>query len=252
LLDTADRTVCVSKTILQRYLELGGTSERARVIYSGIRPAPWKRESHQTRKELNLPDGVPIVTFAGRVDSNKRPHLFLKAAEQVHALLPQAQFVLAGTSFPCHADYSEWFAAELSRSTVKENFHLAGFRFDIGTLFANSSAFVFTSRREGFPRAVVEAMLQGVPVIATRCAAIEEYMRDGFNGYLVGGNTEEEEINGLAARMLLVLNQGVPTDLRQNAIQAASAFTIQSHVRQIEGLYAELISKSGDTRCALA
>lgn len=252
LLDAADRTVCVSNTVLRQYLKLGGSPDRSTAIYSGIRREPWTSANHDIRRELGISEAAQIVSFVGRIDANKRPHLFLRAAERVSARLPGTHFVLAGGSFACHSDYARRFEGELGASTIGCNFHQLGFRFDIGDLLAASAAFVFTSKREGFPRAVIEAMLHGVPVAATRCEAIDEYLQDGSNGYVIHESDETGEVERLASRLLQILDHDIPSDLRKRAAETASHFTVEANVEQMQKLYGELMAPQEETICALA
>ena len=241
MLDVADRTVCVSNAILKRYVALGGDARNAVAIHSGIRREPWESGCEDFRNELMIPPGSSIVSFVGRIDPNKRPHLFLRAAQRIHTVLPDVHFVLAGSSFAGHLEYRRRFDDEFMASGMASHFHRLSFRCDVGRLLAASSALAFTSRHEGFPRAVIEAMLHGVPVVATRCEALEEYMEDGHNGYLVDAETEEAAVERLAERILNVLQNGVPNDLQRNASQTASGFGVEAHVESMEALYSDLL-----------
>ena len=252
MLDLADRTVCVSKTVLQRYLELGGCAERAISIYSGIRSQPWRGGMTDVRNELNIPPGASIVAFVGRVDPNKRPHVFLKVAERLSELMPDIHYVVAGGSFAEHSEYARFFTTELSRAALNGRFHRIGFRFDISSLLAESAALVFTSRHEGFPRVVIEAMLHRVPVVAASCQALDECIQDGVNGYLVREKSEEAEIEALTDRLVQVLRQGVPNNIRENAARTASRFSVGAHVQKMEALYEELLAERKEPACVSA
>jgi L-malate glycosyltransferase len=68
--------------------------DRIRVIYNGVAPSPPKSEPALTRKELGLPDEVPVVGIVANLRQVKRIDLFLKVA----AALPQSQvyFLIVG------------------------------------------------------------------------------------------------------------------------------------------------------------
>ena len=138
MLDAADRTVFVSNAMLRRYLELGGTATNAVTIHSGIRSEPWESGNQKIQEELRIPVDSPIISFVGRIDPNKRPHLFLKAAQRIHSALPNVHFVLAGSSFDSHLGYARQFDDEFLASGLVSHFHMLGFRFDVGRLLAVS------------------------------------------------------------------------------------------------------------------
>lgn len=60
-----------------------------------------------------------------------------------------------------------------------------GLRRDVASLLAESHIFVLTSRWEGFPRSVLEAMRAGLPVIASAVGGMPEAVEEGETGYLV-------------------------------------------------------------------
>ncbi len=178
--------------------------------------------------------------------------MFLKVAERLSELMPDPHFVVAGGSFAEHSEYERCFTKELSRAALNGRFHRIGFRFDISTLLAESAALVFTSRHEGFPRVVIEAMLHKIPVVAASCEALGECIQDGINGYLVRETSEEAEIGALTDRLVQVLRQGVPNNFRENAARTASRFTVGAHVQSMEELYEELLAARKEPACASA
>ncbi len=62
--------------------------------------------------------------------------------------------------------------------------HFVGVREDVEALLAESSLFVLSTRREGFPISILEAMRAGLPVVAADCGGIGEAVADGETGLL--------------------------------------------------------------------
>jgi glycosyltransferase involved in cell wall biosynthesis len=71
------------------------------------------------------------------------------------------------------------------------NVHFAGMVADIEGLWAQHHALLLSSRFEGLPLALVEAMLCGRPCIATDVGGNAELIRDGLNGFLAKAPTVE-------------------------------------------------------------
>ncbi len=109
--------------------------------------------------ELGVPEGSATVLAVGELISRKR----LDTAIRALAAMPSgdAHLVLAGEG-PRQSDLS-LLASQLG---VSDRVHFAGFRFDVPVLLSGADLLVLPSLHEGLPRAVLEAMVAGVPVVA--------------------------------------------------------------------------------------
>ena len=121
------------------------------------------------------------ISYVGRISPEKGVNNLLNAASR-H---PRINFQAAG-------GYDK--APELV-DKAPQNFHFLGhLPYDtVGTFIAKSRAIVLCSIwYEGFPMILVEAMLRGRPVIASRLGGISEVVDDGVTGLLFeAGNTED-------------------------------------------------------------
>jgi glycosyltransferase involved in cell wall biosynthesis len=61
----------------------------------------------------------------------------------------------------------------------------SGMRRDVASILAVSDIFVLASRYEGLPLAIIEAMMAGLPVVATRVGGVAELVEDGVTGLIV-------------------------------------------------------------------
>jgi glycosyltransferase involved in cell wall biosynthesis len=126
-------------------------------------------------------------------------------------------------------------AAELG---VDGRFVLAGWSDDPAGWLRSFDVLALPSRTEGLPLAAVEAMLAGVPVVATAVGSVPEAVRDGETGLLV----PPEDPHALAAALRRVLEDG---ELRRRLVEAGRAlaeerFTPAAAARAYEELYASL------------
>ena len=77
--------------------------------------------------------------------------------------------------------------------------HLVGFDTNPYKWVKGADCYVLSSRTEGLPNSLIEAMHIGVPVVATRCIPIiERIVADGYNGYL----TDVDDIASMEEAML--------------------------------------------------
>ena len=115
------------------------------------------------------------VTFVGRLSPEKNPDLLLDAVNG----LQDVTLIMAGDG-PMRADIE---AAAIRRG-VRVEFLGKIPHADLPALLRRSTAFVLPSAYEGNPKALLEAMACGVPVIGTRVRGIREVIVDGENGLL--------------------------------------------------------------------
>ena len=112
---------------------------------------------------------------------------------------------------------------------------------DIPTLLAAAEVSVLSSRHEGLPRAVVESLAAGVPVVATNVDGTAEVLSDGVNGVL----TEPGNVTAMAAGVCsLLADSGLRQRLADAARKGLEEFDIDLMVRQQEELYTCLLGHS--------
>ena len=92
--------------------------------------------------------------------------MFLAAAARVDAAVPRARFLIVGDGERRQALEQLVDALGLRPATL-----FLGWRADLDRLYADLDVVVLTSRNEGSPVALIEAMAAGVPVVSTESAA---------------------------------------------------------------------------------
>jgi glycosyltransferase involved in cell wall biosynthesis len=167
--------ICVSdldrKTALRKRV---GRPDQIVVVHSGIAPFAPFGGSPAERQPL---DGACGVLMVSRLDPQKDPVTLLDAWGMVagpHRLL------LAGDG-PLRPALEEM----VSRRGLAGRVQLLGARTDVPTLLRAADVFVLSSRSEGLPLAIIEAMTAGLPVVATGVGGVPEAVVHGETGLLV-------------------------------------------------------------------
>lgn len=80
----------------------------------------------------------------------------------------------------------------VDRLNLNNQIHFLGFRKDIPMLLKISDLAITSSKQEGLPVNVMEAICCGLPVVATACRGNRDLIKDGKNGYVVGINDKKE------------------------------------------------------------
>ena len=234
-----DHFIAVSKQNLERGLELGlYEPNRVSLIRSGIELGRFGEQcdTAAVRQRLGVPEDVPLVTQVGNFKPQKAPLDFVRMAAEVATTVPDARFVMVGEG------RMRPRAEELARRLgLADRIVFCGWWDDIPGLLAATQVSVLCSRHEGLPRAVVESLAAGVPVVATAVNGTPEVVRDGVNGFLVPAG----DVSGLTGRVLTLLSN---SELRERMAAAAPTgldeYDIDEMVRQQEDLYRCLLGRN--------
>lgn len=130
--------------------------------------------------ELNIPEGSHIALCVAEMIPRKNHLQLLAAWRIVTREVPNAHLLLAG-----NGELRSRLESLVSKTGLSGSVHFLGYRSDIPNLVAKSHVVVLTSRHEGLPRCVMEAMAAGKPVVATDVRGSRDLIRDGVNGLLV-------------------------------------------------------------------
>lgn len=141
-------------------------------------------------------DDVVFVETA-TVQQRKAQDVAIRAFSIVKKDIPHASLYFVGKYDENSAYYQELqkLIAELN---LKEHIHFIGYDKNPFKWVKNADCFVFPSRIEGLPNALIEASYLGVPCAASRCLPIvDDIIKDGQNGYVV----DVDDVEGLAQAM---------------------------------------------------
>ena len=214
------------------------TPDQVSVIRSGIELERFRNPSggDEVRRSLGLPPGVPVVTQVGNFKPQKAPLDFVRMAAQVVKRNPEPRFVMVGEG-PLRGQ-AEALATELG---IADRVLMCGWWDRIPELLAATRVSVLSSRHEGLPRAVVESLAAGVPVVATAVDGTVEVVRPGVNGLLVSPG----DVAGLAQGVCtLIEDTALWQRMSEAATQGLEDFDIDLMVHQQEELYACLLGRN--------
>ncbi len=135
----------------------------------------------RVRKDLGVPEERPVVIVVSRLVRHKGHPELLRAMEDV----PDAELWVVGERLPSDhgADLTEAF--ERARERLGPRLRMLGYRDDVAELLKAADVFALPSHFEGLPMSVIEAMLTGLPVVATDVRGPREQVLDGKTGFLV-------------------------------------------------------------------
>ena len=136
-------------------------------------------EKGQYRKKLGLVDDRIVLVSAGELNDNKNQIMALKALAKIRKM--DYYYLICGKG-PSRKKL-ERYAVD---SGLREKVRFLGYRKDLSHILQIADIFVMPSKREGLPTVVMEAMVHGLPVVATDIRGNNELVVDNVNGYLIG------------------------------------------------------------------
>lgn len=157
------------------------------VIENGVDLAafhPDAQARQALRAELGIPANAWVVGTVGRLAVEKDPTLLLRAASEL--LNDDFHLVFAGNGPELRN-----LRGQAMRDPSGAFVHILGARPDVPRVLAACDVFALSSRTEGLPLALLEAMAAGLPVVATAVGGIPDVVRDGINALLVPSSDEE-------------------------------------------------------------
>ncbi|WP_437570980.1 glycosyltransferase [Sorangium sp. So ce542] len=230
----ADAIIAVSGDLATKLRRDLGVRRPVHVIRNGIdgaRVRAGRRE--RLRAELRLPEDARVLGTVAVLSRQKGIDVLLDAAGEVLGRDPRAHVVIAGDG-PARADLE----ARRAGMAARERVHFLGLRSDVPDVMAGLDAYVLSSRWEGLPLAVLEAMAAGKPIVATRVGGVPEAIEDGAGGYLVA----PEAPRALADRLLALLSDPAAAAAMgaRNAQAFDARFSLGAMLAAHERLFTEI------------
>lgn len=225
---------------ISRYVEttLPETLRRKSVVIQNpFESAAISRPDARTGIVSMIGDDVPVVTFVGTLQKQKRPDIFLRAAAIIHASRPELRFLLIGRDAEEGAS-ARSLCRELRLDGVVT---FAGFRADAVELLAGCDLLLAPALEEGHGRTLVEAMIAGVPVVAAASGGHLEIIKPNRTGALVA----PDDPAALAEAALLLLNDPARArDIAEAAQRWAEAtFSPGAHANAVAEVYRNLVGR---------
>ena len=188
----------------------------------------------ELRSVLGIPPDAFVVGWLGRMTEIKRADVLLRAFA---AISDQSHLLLAGDG-PLRPSL-EGLARELG---VGSRVHFAGFRDDVGAVYAACDVVALTSANEGTPVSVIEALAAGVPVVSTNVGGVADIVDDGRTGLLAPPGDVAAIASGLRR-----LADHPEERLRMGESARATVierYSVSRLVRDVDALYRELLGQA--------
>ncbi len=197
---------------------------------------PDPAAARRFRSNLGIDPDAPLVGHVAVFRREKRLDLWLEAAAALTRKLPSCRFALVG-----YGPQRSALEKQAARLGLGERVHFTGLLEDVRPALSALDLLLSTSRFEGLPLTLLEAMATSVPVVATAVGGVPELITHDQNGVLV----ESADATSLAEAVALLLEQ---PDRRRRLARAARAtvaerFSSRAMQRRLEELYLQVLGR---------
>ncbi len=179
------RIYAVAQAMIDQSLAAGvGRPEQYKVVYSGMELEPFLNSAPdpELRKKLGIPADAVVFATLARLFPLKGYEEFIPVALKLAKELPGIHYLIIG-----NGSMMEEIQARIAAEKLESRFSFAGLvpPGEVWKYLALSSALVHFSLREGLPRAAVQSLASGKPVIAYALDGTPEVVIPGKTGYLL-------------------------------------------------------------------
>lgn len=206
--------IMVSESLRQSYQQAGFNIGNAAVIPSSI-PGEWIAP-HPPKQPL--PTDPLRLLYVGRLEPQKGPEVVIKAMEILLAR-PECQNVYLDMAGEGRPEYVQKLQHLITAANLQHAVRFIGFvpRLELMRRYATYQALLFpTLRWEGLPMSIIEAMSQGLTVIASDIGGPKDIIKSGQNGFLVTPN-QPQAFAGAVEQ--IIKNPALGTSIGRAAIE---------------------------------
>lgn len=207
----------------------GISQKKIKVIYNPIvTPEIFQKANEDVEHPWFTSDKLPVIIGVGRLVPEKDFSTLIQAFFLVRQVKPVRLIILGEGTERSHLE------ALIQELNLEKDVELLGYKNNPFAYISRASVFVLSSKREGFPSVLGEAMALGVPVISTNVLSggPAELLQDGKYGQLV----EVGDVKGLANAILKTLKCPPSAKLLQERAQVFSlALASDGYLELIQG-----------------
>ncbi|HEX3595282.1 MAG TPA: glycosyltransferase [Polyangiaceae bacterium] len=218
---------------------------RLHVVPNGVdltRFKPSRRARAQARLELGIPGDAWVVGTVGRLSPEKAQGLLVDA--MAAQLGDRRQLVLVGDG-PERAALT----ARIAATGKARHIHMTGARSDVQNMLAAFDAFALTSRTEGLPLVLLEAMAMGLPVVSTAVGGIPDLVEHRVTGFLLPSG----DVARLSRQLAMLANDYTLSRQVGEAgrRQVLARYSLDRMANEYEALYTSLVRQRAGGRMSM-
>lgn len=226
------KIVALSNDLKHESVTLGAKSDKIQVIPGGVDTDKFRQgDKAKLRAELGLPEG-PIVLFIGGLIELKGVDKLIRVSSSLSRDFDLNLLIVGDGVERANLE-------NLAKSMELEKITFTGWlpHNNVPSYTAASDILVLPSRSEGLPNCIQEAMMCGVPAVASNVGGIPDLIKSGENGYIF---EKEAELEGYL-REMLSSSELMATMSAKALHYAQEHFALDKLAEQVEELYNSIL-----------
>ncbi len=174
--------IAISRGVREVLLKGGVSEKHLHLVHSGIDPRRFedKCDPQAFLKRFSLGGHEIIIGNIGALTDHKGQTYLIDAAPQILEKMPQARIFIIG-----EGELRSSLEAQIRRLNLEGKVILTGYQEQIGDALSAMDVFVLSSHLEGLCTSLLDAMLMGVPVVATNTGGVPDAIIHGETGILI-------------------------------------------------------------------
>lgn len=224
-------------------LALGIPADAVSLFPNGVSTGLFtgKPATADLRQRLHLKSNTVLVGFVGRLEYEKGPDMFLRAAAYVHQELPKVHFVMVGAG-----SMEKQLKKQSTQMQQDAYMHFIDWIDHTPDVYPSLNLLAHCSRNDGTSLVLLEAMASCIPVVGMAVGGVREIIENEHTGIIVDAN----DCEALAFQIVRLLEK---PELLQSMGKAGrerveGKFDVRKNTAQIAGLMQSLVADAGELR----
>jgi len=187
--------IAVSNQTKLEWVKSGFSESKIDLVYNGIDLEVYKTSSNFsiTRKEWNIPEDTRVVSYIGRLDREKGLETLIRAFARLLKTGTNTKLLIAGKTVLQGEEYKKSLEQLVTDLGIEKYVSFLGHVSNTTSVYQVSDVTVLASRwPDPFPRAIIESMACGTPVVASRIGGIPENLTGEFQNGLFESENEQD------------------------------------------------------------
>lgn len=187
------------------------------------------KKKYQVRKEYGYKEDDFILFYAAELNHNKHQDLLIDVINILKDKVPNIKLLLAGNGV-----LEDEYKGQVKELGLDSNIEFLGFRSDVQNLLMLLDIAVASSRREGLPVNVMEAMATGLPLVITDVRGHRDLVQNDINGYLV----DVDDTEGFAKSIEKIYKDNeLKHRFGLNGIKLVKQYSLENVLMEMQEIY---------------